>query len=162
MGNIVEPTSTSHSPRTVLGGQDKWQEIALVHYPSMTHFCDMLGGEDYQAINEKFRLPVKVSLRTRTYECLHWSRLWQTLCFLRPLRWIWFHYVEVQSFSMFMVQSSGPKWYMVRITASSGYISVIEMFKPRNGWFCICARSLWRRVALASGWGDPGHCLAGL
>ncbi|KAJ6160924.1 hypothetical protein N7470_004320 [Penicillium chermesinum] len=36
--------------------QDWWNEISIVHYPSIRHFCDMLAGEDYQAINEKYRL----------------------------------------------------------------------------------------------------------
>lgn len=35
-----------------------WDEIALAHYPSMEHFMDMLGSEDYQEINHKYRLPV--------------------------------------------------------------------------------------------------------
>ncbi|KAI5240265.1 SET domain-containing protein [Aureobasidium subglaciale] len=39
------------------GAKSGWDEIAIVHYASIKHFCDMLAGEDYQAINEKFRLP---------------------------------------------------------------------------------------------------------
>ncbi|CAD0093674.1 unnamed protein product [Aureobasidium vineae] len=39
------------------GDKGGWDEIAIVHYASIKHFCDMLAGEDYQAINEKFRLP---------------------------------------------------------------------------------------------------------
>lgn len=34
-----------------------WDEIALAHYPSIRHFVDMLGSEDYQAVNHKDRLP---------------------------------------------------------------------------------------------------------
>ena len=34
-----------------------WDEIALAHYPSIHHFTDMLGSEDYQAVNHKDRLP---------------------------------------------------------------------------------------------------------
>lgn len=34
-------------------------EIALVHYPSIQHFNDMLAGEDYQAINAKHRQKVR-------------------------------------------------------------------------------------------------------
>jgi hypothetical protein len=34
-----------------------WDEIALAHYPSVHHFTDMLGSEDYQAVNHKDRLP---------------------------------------------------------------------------------------------------------
>jgi hypothetical protein len=38
-----------------------WDEISLVHYPSIRHFCDMLAGDDYQAINEKYRLSVSLN-----------------------------------------------------------------------------------------------------
>ncbi|KAI9711787.1 MAG: hypothetical protein M1820_001932 [Bogoriella megaspora] len=38
-------------------GEEGWDEISLVHYPSIRHFCDMLAGEDYQEINERYRLP---------------------------------------------------------------------------------------------------------
>lgn len=41
------------------GETSGWDEIAIVHYASIKHFCDMLAGADYQAINEKFRLPVR-------------------------------------------------------------------------------------------------------
>ena len=34
-----------------------WDEIALAHYPSIHHFTDMLGSEDYQAVNQKDRQP---------------------------------------------------------------------------------------------------------
>ncbi|KAF4554248.1 Hypothetical protein D9617_5g071250 [Elsinoe fawcettii] len=34
-----------------------WDEIALVHYPSIQHFCDMAAGADYQDINRTYRLP---------------------------------------------------------------------------------------------------------
>ena len=37
--------------------QDCWDEIALAHYPSISHFTDMLASEDYQAVNHKDRLP---------------------------------------------------------------------------------------------------------
>jgi uncharacterized protein (DUF1330 family) len=37
---------------------DWWNEISIVHYPSIRHFCDMLAGEDYQEINAKHRLGV--------------------------------------------------------------------------------------------------------
>ncbi|KAG9946360.1 hypothetical protein KCU85_g6574, partial [Aureobasidium melanogenum] len=39
------------------GKKSGWDEIAIVHYASIKHFCDMLAGADYQAINEKYRLP---------------------------------------------------------------------------------------------------------
>jgi len=35
-----------------------WDEVALVHYPSIRAFCDMAAGEDYQEVNRKYRLPV--------------------------------------------------------------------------------------------------------
>ncbi|RLM02033.1 hypothetical protein CFD26_109156 [Aspergillus turcosus] len=62
VGNVVRPASSAQvdsrgsldRPET-----DWWNEISLVHYPSIRHFCDMLAGEDYQAINEKYRLSVR-------------------------------------------------------------------------------------------------------
>lgn len=30
--------------------------MALAHYPSLEHFADMLAGEDYQAVNKRFRV----------------------------------------------------------------------------------------------------------
>lgn len=61
VGNVIRPASSAQvdsrgsldRPET-----DWWNEISLVHYPSIRHFCDMLAGEDYQAINEKYRLSV--------------------------------------------------------------------------------------------------------
>lgn len=35
-----------------------WDEVSLVHYPSIRAFCDMLAGEDYQEVNKKYRLGV--------------------------------------------------------------------------------------------------------
>ena len=34
-----------------------WEEIALAHYPSMEHFCDMAGSADYQEVNRRYRMP---------------------------------------------------------------------------------------------------------
>jgi hypothetical protein len=34
-----------------------WDEVALAHYPSIQHFADMLASEDYQAVNQKYRVP---------------------------------------------------------------------------------------------------------
>jgi hypothetical protein len=59
VGNVIRPASTAQvdSRRSVDRPEtDWWNEISLVHYPSIRHFCDMLAGEDYQAINEKYRL----------------------------------------------------------------------------------------------------------
>jgi hypothetical protein len=50
VGNI-----TAQQDPSVSGG--KWDEFALAHYPSITHFADMLASEDYQAVNLKYRVP---------------------------------------------------------------------------------------------------------
>lgn len=34
-----------------------WDEVALAHYPSLSHFADMLASEDYQAVNQRYRVP---------------------------------------------------------------------------------------------------------
>lgn len=34
-----------------------WDEVALAHYPSIWHFADMAGSEDYQEVNHKHRIP---------------------------------------------------------------------------------------------------------
>jgi len=49
----------------VISKDSDWNEISIVHYPSIKHFCDMLAGEDYQAINDEFRLPVSVDCKKR-------------------------------------------------------------------------------------------------
>lgn len=66
VGNVVKPPSNSASLNDSRGSidrpeQDWWNEISIVHYPSIRHFCDMLAGDDYQAINEKYRLKVSSS-----------------------------------------------------------------------------------------------------
>jgi hypothetical protein len=63
VGAVVNPSS---SPESTESKGDKpprpetewWNEVSIVHYPSIKHFCDMLAGEDYQRINEKYRLSV--------------------------------------------------------------------------------------------------------
>jgi hypothetical protein len=62
VGNVIRPASAAQVDSR--GSLDRpeadwWNEISLVHYPSIRHFCDMLAGEDYQAINEKYRLSVR-------------------------------------------------------------------------------------------------------
>lgn len=46
---------------TVINGEggdgEGWDEVALAHYPSIWHFADMLASEDYQVVNQKFRVP---------------------------------------------------------------------------------------------------------
>jgi hypothetical protein len=57
----------------VAGGKREgewWDEVSLVHYPSITHFCDMLAGEDYQEINGKHRLDVSGCLSVSLSLCL--------------------------------------------------------------------------------------------
>lgn len=39
------------------GKGEGWDEVALAHYPSIWHFADMLASEDYQAVNQKYRVP---------------------------------------------------------------------------------------------------------
>lgn len=34
-----------------------WDEVAIAHYPSIEHFGDMIASEDYQAVNQRFRVP---------------------------------------------------------------------------------------------------------
>ncbi|KAF2012512.1 hypothetical protein BU24DRAFT_253287 [Aaosphaeria arxii CBS 175.79] len=38
-------------------GDGDWDEIALAHYPSISHFADMLASEDYQKVNHQHRIP---------------------------------------------------------------------------------------------------------
>lgn len=43
----------------VVGGQGEgegWDEVALAHYPSIRHFADMAGSEDYQEVNHRYRV----------------------------------------------------------------------------------------------------------
>ena len=69
VGNVVNPGGEqrdgSRGPRGS-APDDWWNEISIVHYPSISHFCDMLAGDDYQAINEKYRLSVCVSCFVRS------------------------------------------------------------------------------------------------
>lgn len=45
---------------TVIGSEGaetkEWDEIAVAHYPSILHFADMLASEDYQEVNQKYRV----------------------------------------------------------------------------------------------------------
>lgn len=52
VGNVV--SSSSEKDKEVEG---QWHEFALAHYPSLLHFADMLASEDYQTVNEKYRVP---------------------------------------------------------------------------------------------------------
>lgn len=33
-----------------------WDEVALAHYPTVWHFADMVLGQDYQAVNTRYRV----------------------------------------------------------------------------------------------------------
>ncbi|KAJ2896706.1 hypothetical protein MKZ38_005276 [Zalerion maritima] len=39
------------------GTVNKWDQIAIAHYPSIRHFADMLAAEDYQEVNMRYRVP---------------------------------------------------------------------------------------------------------
>lgn len=72
VGNVVAPQpqhGDSRGPSRQLE-QEWWNEISIVHYPSIRHFCDMLAGDDYQAINEKYRLSVSLFLPSSHPRCL--------------------------------------------------------------------------------------------
>lgn len=49
VGTVV---NVSTSPK----GVKEWDEIALAHYPSITHFAEMIASEDYQEVNQKHRV----------------------------------------------------------------------------------------------------------
>lgn len=55
VGKVVPDQGTTSQP----SNEDRygWDEIALAHYPSINHFVDMLGSEDYQKVNHESRLP---------------------------------------------------------------------------------------------------------
>ncbi|CAL5868707.1 uncharacterized protein PFLUO_LOCUS2934 [Penicillium psychrofluorescens] len=61
VGAVVNSSSSSgvtdsRGDKTQRPETEWWNEVSIVHYPSIKHFCDMLAGEDYQGINEKYRL----------------------------------------------------------------------------------------------------------
>jgi hypothetical protein len=60
VGNVVRPAEGAGDSRgpNARPGEEWWNEISIVHYPSIRHFCDMLAGDDYQRINEEHRLSV--------------------------------------------------------------------------------------------------------
>ena len=37
-------------------GREGWDEVAFVHYPTLSHFAGMLGDGEYQAVNREHRL----------------------------------------------------------------------------------------------------------
>lgn len=36
--------------------EGEWDEVVVVHYASLEHFADMLGGSDYQEINKRLKM----------------------------------------------------------------------------------------------------------
>ncbi|KAL5332407.1 hypothetical protein BJX70DRAFT_384221 [Aspergillus crustosus] len=61
VGNVIRPSSSSsdsdsRGTTNKPNEEDWWNEISIVHYPSLRHFCDMLAGEDYQDVNRRYRL----------------------------------------------------------------------------------------------------------
>ncbi|RDW70686.1 uncharacterized protein DSM5745_08197 [Aspergillus mulundensis] len=68
VGNVIRPAAGRSAAANSDSGfsdsrgrvdrpeEDWWNEISIVHYPSIRHFCDMLSGEDYQEVNRKYRL----------------------------------------------------------------------------------------------------------
>ncbi|OJD18499.1 hypothetical protein AJ78_01488 [Emergomyces pasteurianus Ep9510] len=58
VGNVVKPAAGQRDSRgdPERPEGDWWNEISIVHYPSIRHFCDMLASEEYQEINAKHRL----------------------------------------------------------------------------------------------------------
>jgi hypothetical protein len=66
VGNVVSPGQgqlEDSRGRRDRPQEEWWNEISIVHYPSIRHFCDMLAGDDYQEINEKYRLTVSYTSR---------------------------------------------------------------------------------------------------
>ncbi|KAF2403505.1 hypothetical protein EJ06DRAFT_541323 [Trichodelitschia bisporula] len=57
VGTVVKPEKPAgegwqHSD----GSADGWDEIAIAHYPSLRHFCAMLGSREYQEANKTYRV----------------------------------------------------------------------------------------------------------
>jgi hypothetical protein len=54
------PASSSNTmsakEEVVDAGKDGWDEIALAHYPSISHFRNMLRSRDYQDVNHRHRV----------------------------------------------------------------------------------------------------------
>ena len=54
VGTVV-PAANGDGESVGSGGAG-WDEVALAHYPSITHFADMLASDDYQEVNHKYRV----------------------------------------------------------------------------------------------------------
>jgi hypothetical protein len=58
VGTVVNVNGTAKIPEGKEGeGEGLWDEVALAHYPSLRHFAEMLGAEDYQEVNKRYRVP---------------------------------------------------------------------------------------------------------
>lgn len=53
VGKIVPSELDKQMKKEAAGG---WEEMALAHYPSLMHFADMIGSEDYQEVNKQHRV----------------------------------------------------------------------------------------------------------
>jgi hypothetical protein len=56
VGNVINPANDSAMSSNNNAGGDRWDEVALAHYPSIRHFREMLVSEDYQEVNHKHRV----------------------------------------------------------------------------------------------------------
>ncbi|ERF75993.1 hypothetical protein EPUS_08247 [Endocarpon pusillum Z07020] len=48
-GQVIRCSSTSD-------GEEPWEDAALVHYPSVYHFGDLVGSEEYQKLDAKYKV----------------------------------------------------------------------------------------------------------
>jgi hypothetical protein len=55
-GGVPKLVGTVVGVSTTPKGGHEWDEIALVHYPSILHFVDMISSKDYQEVNRRYRL----------------------------------------------------------------------------------------------------------
>lgn len=57
VGNILSPSHYTSRTASVDGQEKQWDEFAMAHYPTISHFADMIASKDYQEVNHKHRLP---------------------------------------------------------------------------------------------------------
>ena len=65
VGNVVYGDGGKQQQQ-MANEEERWDEFALAHYPSIMHFIDMLASEDYQEVNLRDRVP---SLRETCILC---------------------------------------------------------------------------------------------
>ncbi|KAF1813140.1 hypothetical protein P152DRAFT_394995 [Eremomyces bilateralis CBS 781.70] len=56
VGTVISINGSNEKNRSDTEGGMEWDEIAIAHYPSLTHFADMISSKDYQEVNQKHRL----------------------------------------------------------------------------------------------------------